>query len=441
MALTAESYVRDILYLRRYLTQELQARGFNVQDLETFEVLFPLIISNIDLLNQGNEAILQAIKTGVDSLGYDIDVTTVNTMLNAIGTIIDDLKTSNAQLEADLNTANNNHTEETHRIIGDMSDLAELPEGTEENFDNYYQVIKDNLELIATALMEMYPDDIEDYKINLLTPFILDNQTGWLKIRTQNFTQWNHLFYNYQGDPTFLMKHIENAENCRGMLNGCNFNGSISLLLPYVVDCSQLGGDFNSLELTLHKNSPIYMYRMMAGAKLKELSLIDAIPSNVEGMFFNAAQIQNIVFQNVSLSEVHTFSNMFNGCVNLTKIDLPEGFMNNPNVADTTCMFQSCMKLETIPDFDFTSVTQTSLMFYSCAELKNIRFKEGSLNTPLTLTSAKKLTRESLESVINSLKDRTGEETYVLSLGTDNLNKLADIDLAIIASTKNWTIS
>lgn len=440
MALTAESYVRDILYLRRYLTSELQARGFNVQDLETFEVLFPLIITSIDKLNEGSDGLREEVRVALESLGYDIDVTTTNTMLNAISDIVTQLEDSNEQLTTTLEETNNTHAEEIDGIVDKMRVIAELSEGTEETFDNYYQVVKNNIETIAVSLMEMYPDDIYDFRINALTPFILDNQTGWLKIRTNEFVNWNHLFYNYIGDPTFLMKHIESAENCRGMLNGCTFDGDIRLVLPHVTDCAQLGGNFNELQLELHRNSTIDMYRFMSGATLKSLTLKYAIPSNCEGMFYGASQLREIHFEEVSLNEATNFTHMFDGCVSLLELDLPEAFLNNPKMTDTTCMFQNCLKLETIPMIDFTGVIQTSLMFYSCTNLKNITFKENTLNTPLTLASSRQLTHDSLISVLNSLVDRTGQEPYALSIGTVNLGTLDDVDIAI-ATNKNWTVS
>ena len=67
---------------------------------------------------------------------------------------------------------------------------------------------------------------------------------------------------------------------------------------------------------------------------------------------------------------------------------------------------------------------------------------EGTLGTDgLSLSNSKKLTHDSLMSVINALKDFSGTSTTrTVTLGSDNLAKLTD-DEKKIATDKGWTLA
>ncbi|MEF2919691.1 MAG: hypothetical protein U0O22_04385, partial [Acutalibacteraceae bacterium] len=58
----------------------------------------------------------------------------------------------------------------------------------------------------------------------------------------------------------------------------------------------------------------------------------------------------------------------------------------------------------------------------------------------LNLSSSNKFTAETLVEILENLADRTGLASgYYISLGTANLEKLTDEQIAI-ATSKNWTI-
>lgn len=67
---------------------------------------------------------------------------------------------------------------------------------------------------------------------------------------------------------------------------------------------------------------------------------------------------------------------------------------------------------------------------------------EGTLGTDgLSLSNSKKLTHDSLMSVINALKDYSGTSTTrTVTLGSDNLAKLTDAEKKI-ATDKGWTLA
>lgn len=85
---------------------------------------------------------------------------------------------------------------------------------------------------------------------------------------------------------------------------------------------------------------------------------------------------------------------------------------------------------------NLTKGTNLNYIFYQCYALENITF-EGYIKQDLDLSSSKKLTIESLMSVINALYDFSGTTTTkTLTIGKTNLAKLTDdeyselIDLA-----------
>ena len=427
MSLTPENYVNDIIYLRRYLTSELQKRGYTVEDKEMFETLFPFIISTIDTLSTGADGLKEQISNALKEKGYTVDTTSSDTLINTICEIIDNI---NAQ-----------HQTETNENLSIFSDLIQLDEGVEENYENYFIKLSDTINDIGISLLEMYPYDITDYHLNALLPYIMGNQTGWLKIRTNGFVRWDYLFYNYPDDPTFLMKNIEQAETCIGMINGCTFDGNLTLNLPNAIDCTAMGGNFTSLNLTFHKKSPINMRNMLMNAQLKSFIMKKAIPSNCDNMFLNATNIGSISFTDVDLSEVTSFSHMFDNCYSLTSLSVEGNFENNANVNNTTCMFQNAANLKSIPTMDLTNVTNADLMFYGATSLATIAFVVGTINVALSFSSCEQLTYDSLISILNGLKDRSSEITpLTLSLGTTNLGKLSDTDKAI-ATGKGWTLA
>ena len=100
----------------------------------------------------------------------------------------------------------------------------------------------------------------------------------------------------------------------------------------------------------------------------------------------------------------------------------------------TAAFYQS--KLKTIRKLVVTENTSYSNMFYTATELENLTI-EGIIAKEMNLGSCRKLTHDSLMSVINHLGTITTALT--LTLG-DNLAKLTDTEKAI-ATQKGWTLA
>ena len=84
--------------------------------------------------------------------------------------------------------------------------------------------------------------------------------------------------------------------------------------------------------------------------------------------------------------------------------------------------------------------TGLSNAFNDCSSLEEIRF-EGVIGTNgVSFGDCRRLSHESLISIINALKDRSGESAaYTCTLGGENLAKLT-VDEIKMATDKGWTL-
>ena len=104
--------------------------------------------------------------------------------------------------------------------------------------------------------------------------------------------------------------------------------------------------------------------------------------------------------------------------------------------------FGGATKLKTIRSLDITNVTSYTSTFYACYALENINFV-GTVKVDLSFVHSKKLTHESLMSIINALYDfssDTNGTAHTLKLGTENLAKLTQAEKDRITN-KGWQYS
>lgn len=105
-------------------------------------------------------------------------------------------------------------------------------------------------------------------------------------------------------------------------------------------------------------------------------------------------------------------------------------------------VFDGCTHLHTIDEIAFRNNTSTvmSNAFRNCTSLANLK-ASGTIPISISFQYSPLLTLESLQSIINALKDysETGS-TYTLTLHTDAKAKLTEADIAIITQ-KGWTLA
>ena len=104
--------------------------------------------------------------------------------------------------------------------------------------------------------------------------------------------------------------------------------------------------------------------------------------------------------------------------------------------------FGGARSLKTIRSLDITKCTNWISTFYLCYALENINFV-GTVKVDLSFVHSKKLTHESLMSIINALYDfssDTNGTAHTLKLGTENLAKLTQAEKDRITN-KGWQYS
>ena len=100
--------------------------------------------------------------------------------------------------------------------------------------------------------------------------------------------------------------------------------------------------------------------------------------------------------------------------------------------------FDNCLKLKSLPELDFSNVTDTTWSFNSCSSLTDLGGFIG-LKVGIDLSACTALTHDSLMNVINKAADVTASPA-TLTLGSTNLAKLSDEEKAI-ATNKGWTLA
>lgn len=197
---------------------------------------------------------------------------------------------------------------------------------------------------------------------------------------------------------------------------------------------------------------------------------IDTSSCNLTSGFLNCFNLRRINKDNVvDCSNNTNFSNVFCNCymledISLINIDVDKGLnWNRAFRIDTSIeyfelknisfspkligysfqyMFYNQQYLENINgEIDFTKIiatTGTNLMFYACNNLKEVRFTKESLKYDLQMAQSKSLSLESLQSIIDGLRDVT--TTRTLSLNSTAYNKLTE-EQKQSATDKGWTIT
>ena len=132
-----------------------------------------------------------------------------------------------------------------------------------------------------------------------------------------------------------------------------------------------------------------------------------------------------------SLTSIGAYA--FSNC-SLTTIILPSNLISIGSNA-----FQSCDRLTTIHiPGNVTSIGDN--LFLYCGSLKEVTICDNFNLNNLNLSSSTKYIRETILQWLNALADRTGQTAYKLIIGSKNLKKLTQEDIAI-ATVKNWTLA
>lgn len=125
---------------------------------------------------------------------------------------------------------------------------------------------------------------------------------------------------------------------------------------------------------------------------------------------------------------------VFTGCKALTEINVPI-YAKNTRMVYT---FQNCAVLKTIALLHLEGVTDFSNCFGNCAYLESVTIG-GSIDKNIAFAQSDLLTTASVQSIIDHLKDLTGQTAQTIQFHTDVLLRLTEEQIATILA-KNWTI-
>lgn len=171
-------------------------------------------------------------------------------------------------------------------------------------------------------------------------------------------------------------------------------------------------------------------------------------PTNADTMFSESritdlAGILKKQGVTIDTSKSTTVRMMYYWCTRITTIPTVDTTNVTDNAAGLYYLFGSDGVVKSIEKLvlknDGSQVISTA--FSGCYELEELRI-EGVIGQNVNLQQSKKLTHDSLMSVVNALQDKTGDTSgtgWTLSIGSDNYTKLTESEIEI-ARNKGWEV-
>ena len=139
----------------------------------------------------------------------------------------------------------------------------------------------------------------------------------------------------------------------------------------------------------------------------------------------------------IDTSKGTNFDRMFYYCTNLTSI--PE--IDTSSGTNFSDMFGSCPSLRTISKLNLSNGSSFGSIFYNCTQLTNITL-EGSINENIDFSPCKKLTYESVRSILIACSNKTNTNSKTLKFNLTHTDKNGQLaTLVADCNRKGWTVS
>ena len=155
-------------------------------------------------------------------------------------------------------------------------------------------------------------------------------------------------------------------------------------------------------------------------------------------LFRNCSALKTVGFIDAPLADEIIF--LFYNCSSLETC----GGFNSGAWHYGTSVFNGCKVLREITHpIDFTSCTGASETFRYCTALEEMRWVANSVNCNMSNTylwDCPNLSNATIQSMVDGLKDRTGETAYTLTLHTSIEARMSETQKAT-ATAKNWTLA
>lgn len=269
---------------------------------------------------------------------------------------------------------------------------------------------------------------------------------------TSNVTQMLGMFQNCNElNSTLDLSNFDTSKviNMGNMFYGCNnvqkiivddFDTSnVTSMQSMFYNCNDL------TELNVSKWDTSKVTRMSSMfyycQTLKTLDLSKWDTSSLTSLTSAFALCKNLTSLNVSnfnLSKLQTVASVFDGLNSITTLDLSSWDLSN--VKDSfSMMFRNCYKLQNvIGTINMINASQYTSFVANCYALENITVK--NVKKALQLGSGTSYGHLlSLDSLINAVKElwdySSGTTTYKLTIGSANLEKIADVYVKLITPT------
>lgn len=156
--------------------------------------------------------------------------------------------------------------------------------------------------------------------------------------------------------------------------------------------------------------------------------------TNMSNMFNACENLTLANLTNFNMQSLTNVSGMFAGCKNLTEIKLPD----TSNVTNFMTMCKGCKNLITLSGLNLIKATNVTSILSNCENLTNLTIKNVKMS--ITIASGTSyghlLTLESLLNTIKELHTNTGTTTLTLTIGSANLQKLANVYVKLIDITE-----
>ena len=241
-------------------------------------------------------------------------------------------------------------------------------------------------------------------------------------------------FYGCDGLTVFIPEGNtiipeESFKGCEVMKEVVTSNSVTEIKAKAFMDCSRLK------KATIATDSATE-FKLLLGVfsqcyNLEEVTLPSTIKVINAYVFYKNYNLKTI---NMPSSLVRIETGAFVQCNSLTNITFPSGVQYLRNQA-----FYDCRGLKTISIPNSTKEFGNGV-FSLCSSLENVTLESGFNASGLDLSASTLYSVNTLVSMLNALADRTGLSAYTLTIGSTNLAKLSNEQIAI-ATQKNWTLA
>lgn len=172
-----------------------------------------------------------------------------------------------------------------------------------------------------------------------------------------------------------------------------------------------------------------------------ELTIKVKSVSSIEYSFMSSKNLKSVKLISDTPDTVISMNGAFRETYQLELVNLTE--FNRKFSSINFCFYANSGALKTILGaLDVSECTSFPTSTFQAYKLEDIEFVPNTICANIWFDRCTNLTHDSLMSIINGLKDYSGTgTTHTCTLGSTNLAKLTDEEIAIATEKKGWTLA